>query len=69
MAFTIIHLLKNPQVYARVVDEILSVPLPQGQRFFTNNDAKAEMPFLEACIKESMRITPVAVAVRHQMQT
>lgn len=49
------HLLRHPLALARAVDEARSTPVP---KLLLEEDT----PYLSACVLESMRLTPVAIA-------
>ncbi|KAJ2767976.1 hypothetical protein IWQ57_003730 [Coemansia nantahalensis] len=62
-AFTLIWtthlLLLYPACYQRAVDEVRSRFPPQGDAVITHAAARGALPYLEACILESMRLIPV----------
>ncbi|XP_016982241.1 probable cytochrome P450 12c1, mitochondrial [Drosophila rhopaloa] len=56
----ILNLAKNPEKQNKLREEILT-KLPSTDKDFTLEDMKS-LPYLRACIKESMRLYPVAFA-------
>lgn len=52
---TFYHLLKSPSAKAKLINELRSAQLPSPAPYH----ALAELPYLDACIKEGLRIHPV----------
>ncbi|KAJ1956247.1 hypothetical protein GGI12_005355 [Dipsacomyces acuminosporus] len=57
LTWTVHLLMLYPQCYKRAVDEIRSAF--GRDHVITYNEAKAQLPYLEACINESLRVGPV----------
>ncbi|XP_025270469.1 probable cytochrome P450 12a5, mitochondrial [Camponotus floridanus] len=56
-AFLLYFLARNPRIQKRLYDEITSVLLKTDQTTLTKESLK-NMPYLKACIKESLRLRP-----------
>ena len=55
---TLLHIFSNPRVHNRLLAEIASANVPLSEII---SDRRArELPYLQACIKEGLRIFPVA---------
>jgi cytochrome P450 len=48
------HVLKEPEIYSKLVSEILSAPLSQQVQW---TEAQ-QLPYFQACLKEAMRVRP-----------
>ncbi|KAM0726079.1 putative cytochrome P450 12a5, mitochondrial [Formica fusca] len=56
-AFLLYFLARNPRVQKRLYDEIISV-LPKTDNTTLTKESLKNMPYLKACIKESLRLRP-----------
>ncbi|XP_072767739.1 probable cytochrome P450 12a5, mitochondrial isoform X2 [Anoplolepis gracilipes] len=56
-AFLLYFLAKNPRIQKRLYDEIISV-LPKTDKTTPTKENLENMPYLKACIKESLRLRP-----------
>ncbi|KAI7826728.1 putative cytochrome P450 monooxygenase [Kickxella alabastrina] len=61
MVWTIHLLLMHPHYYSRVVEEVRAVF--DRDHIISYSEAKTSLPFLEACIYESLRLAPVATTM------
>lgn len=57
MAALMVYCLSNPQIYYRLKAEVSSVDVPEGQ--IISNAQVQKLPYLNACIKETLRYHPV----------
>ncbi|PPJ57891.1 hypothetical protein CBER1_11461 [Cercospora berteroae] len=53
------HLLKSPERYSRLQEEVDKLDLPAGRKVVPYSLAH-ELPYLNACVKETFRIHPAA---------
>lgn len=53
---TLLHIISNPRVHAKLLSEITSAP-PHTSRIIPDAQAR-RLPYLQACIKEGLRIFP-----------
>lgn len=58
VSFTILMLAMHPDIQNRLFEEMRTVYDEQDER--TSNDQLQELPYLDCCLKESMRLFPVA---------
>ncbi|CAL1680777.1 unnamed protein product [Lasius platythorax] len=56
-AFLLYFLARNPRIQKRLYDEIISV-LPKTDKTTVIKESLENMPYLKACIKESLRLRP-----------
>ncbi|KAJ1897225.1 hypothetical protein LPJ66_003510 [Kickxella alabastrina] len=61
MVWTIHLLLMHPQYYSRVVGEVRAAF--DRDHIINYSEAKTSLPFLEACIYETLRLAPVATTM------
>lgn len=61
IGFTMIRLLEEPAVFARLRQEIDQVPLKEGQTVFEHDSLK-RLPYLNAVIHETMRLDSIAAS-------
>ncbi|KAL8707944.1 MAG: hypothetical protein Q9220_007087 [cf. Caloplaca sp. 1 TL-2023] len=64
MRATLLYILTNPPVYMRLCQEIRSLPSQDGVIQF--NKAQT-LPFLQACLKEGIRLLPPVTALRERL--
>ncbi|KAJ2777711.1 hypothetical protein GGI15_004417 [Coemansia interrupta] len=60
LSWTIHYLMLHPRVYAKAVTEVRSLYPSALEHTISYAEAKANLPYLEACIYESMRIQAVS---------
>ncbi|TVY51209.1 Cytochrome P450 monooxygenase gsfF [Lachnellula cervina] len=63
---TILHIATNPQVYSRLVNEISAASIAGKISNPMANEEAANLPFLQACIKEGLRIFPPITSLRER---
>ncbi|CAH3104927.1 unnamed protein product [Porites lobata] len=57
MLWLLYHLANNPKVQEKVYEEVLSLIGPHGD---FNSESFAKLQYIKACVKESMRLHPIA---------
>ena len=68
MRATLLNIITNPQVYSSLQREI-DTAVSQGSvsEILQNDEANSKLPYLEACIKEGLRVFPPITALRERM--
>ena len=67
MRATILHIISNPMIYQKVKQEISSASVSAKISRPVKGDEAARLPYLQACIKESLRIFPPITAPREHV--
>lgn len=65
-SFALYHLARNPKVQEKLLDEIVSL-LPTKESPITA-ETLTKAAYLRSCIKESLRLNPVAIGVGRLLQ-
>ncbi|KAI9255171.1 cytochrome P450 [Phascolomyces articulosus] len=64
--FAFIELMKNPEAFAKLREEIDTVEFEQGQKLFHNEQLK-HLPYLNAVIDETLRLDAISVGGAERM--
>lgn len=67
VSFTVLMLAMHPEIQNRLFEELRTVYDEQDER--TSNDQLQKLPFLDCCLKESMRLFPVASLIGRTAST
>ncbi|KAL8910993.1 MAG: hypothetical protein Q9171_003762 [Xanthocarpia ochracea] len=65
---TLLNIVTNPSIYAKLQSEIDFIAATEDESDIVKNDvANQKMPYLQACIKEGLRVFPPITALRERV--